>query len=125
MSGSGFSLEEGVAVLERTPAVLDAWLRGLDDKWLDARTEGPESFSPRDVLGHLIGGERTDWIARARLILEHGEARAFEPFDRVAFRHESAGKSIAALLDDFTLLRRANLIEARQRLQLGVGILYQ
>mgnify|MGYP001590435389 CR=1 FL=1 len=88
---------------------LDAWLRGMSDDWLDARTEGPESFSTRDVLGHLIGGERSDWMVRARIILEHGESRTFDPFDRVAFRRGSAGKSVAELLDEFARLRHANL----------------
>ncbi len=100
---------EAAAVLERTPAILVAWLRGLPEAWLDARTEGPESFSPRDVLGHLIGGERTDWIPRARIILEHGEARAFDPFDRFAFRREGEGRPVEALLDEFARLRAANL----------------
>ena len=106
---STFDLDEAQALLARTPPLLDAWLRGLDDAWLDVRTEGPDSFSPRDVLGHLIGGERTDWIPRARIILEQGEAQPFEPFDRVAFKRESAGKSIAELLFEFTALRQANL----------------
>jgi hypothetical protein len=105
----GFDLFEAQAQLERTPALLNAWLRGAGDAWLDARSEGPESFSPRDVVGHLIGGERTDWMVRARIILEPGGARPFDPFDRVAFKREGAGKSIGALLDEFALLRRANL----------------
>jgi len=83
---SAFEPAEAAAILARTPAVLDTWLRGLPEPWLDARPEGPESFSPRDVLGHLIGGERTDWIPRARMILERGEAATFEPFDRFAFQ---------------------------------------
>src|SRR6478736_4981685 len=101
-----------MAVLEATPRTLDAWLRAMPDGWLDARTEGPESFSPRDVLGHLIGGERTDWIPRARIILEHGESRAFDPFDRYGFRKE-AGQTVAALLDEFGRLRRENLAALR------------
>ena len=113
MSESAFSLSECQSLLERTPRVLDGWLRGLDEAWLDARTEGPESFSPRDVLGHLIGGERTDRMVRARIILEHGESRPFDPFDRVAFRHEIAGKTIGDLLDEFARLRRANLDSLR------------
>jgi DinB superfamily len=114
MTEPGFNLADGVAVLERTPALLDAWLRGLDDAWLDLRTEGPESFSPRDVLGHLIGGERTDWLSRARIILEHGESRTFDPFDRFAFTRELAGKSAADLLDEFAHLRAANLAALRR-----------
>jgi len=106
---SAFQLEEAMAMLARTPAVLDAWLRGLPDAWLDARPEGPESFSARDVLGHLIGGERKDWIARSRMILERGEWAAFEPFDRVGFKQEIAGKSLGDLLAMFAELRRASL----------------
>lgn len=109
---TAFVLDEAIAVLEATPRTLDAWLRALPDAWLDARTEGPESFSPRDVLGHLIGGERTDWIPRARIILEHGESRAFEPFDRFGFQKEG-GKPVAALLDEFARLRRENLVALR------------
>jgi len=108
-----FDLAAAIAVLERTPALLDAWLRGLPGEWLDDRTEGPESFSPRDVLGHLIGGERTDWIPRARMIMERGEAATFEPFDRFAFRREAEGQSPAELLETFARLRGANLAVLR------------
>ncbi len=103
------SPDEAQAVLARTPAILDDWLRGLPAVWLDARPEGPESFAPRDVLGHLIGGERTDWIPRARMILEQGEAAVFEPFDRFAFRREVAEAPLEGLLDTFARLRRENL----------------
>lgn len=106
---SAFDLAGAAAVLARTPSILDAWLRGLPDAWLDARPEGPESFSPRDVLGHLIGGERTDWIARTRMILEHGESKAFEPFDRTGFRRELAGKPLDDQLALFAALRKENL----------------
>ena len=108
MNVAALALDDAVAVLEATPRQLDAWLRDLPDAWLDARTEGPESFSPRDVLGHLISGECTDWIPRARMILQHGESRAFEPFDRFGFRKEG-GQGIGALLDEFARLRRENL----------------
>ena len=109
---STFAIGEALALLERTPPALDGWLRGAPEAWLDVRTEGPESFSPRDVLGHLIGGERTDWIPRARIILQHGESRAFDPFDRFAFKRE-AGQPIGALLDEFARLRRDNLTTLR------------
>lgn len=108
-----FALDSAIAVLERTPALLDGWLRGLPGEWLDARTEGPESFSPRDVLGHLIGGERTDWIPRARSILEQGESATFAPFDRFAFRSEAEGRSVAELLNTFARLRAQNLAALR------------
>jgi hypothetical protein len=112
------AVADAVAVLDRTPAMLDAWLRPLPGAWLDARTEGPESFSPRDVLGHLISGERRDWIPRMRIILEHGEGRAFDPFDRFAFREEIAGKPVGVLLEEFSTLRRQSLADLRD-LNLG------
>jgi hypothetical protein len=101
-------LEQGTAVLERTPGVLRAMLTGLDPAWTDA-TEGPETWSPYVILGHLIHGERTDWIQRARIVLAQGASRRFTPFDRLAQLHESAGKSISDLLDEFARLRAANL----------------
>lgn len=103
-----FVMEEAAAILERTPAALDALLRGLPDGWIAAH-EGGETWSPFDVVGHLVHGERTDWMARARMILEQGEARAFDPFDRFAQFRDSAGKTLADLLDEFAALRRANL----------------
>ena len=84
-----FDLSTGTAVLERTPATLRAMLGGLPPAWTDA-TEGPDTWSPYVVVGHLIHGERTDWIGRARIILEQGEDRRFAPFDRLAQFRESA-----------------------------------
>lgn len=103
-----FVIEEAVAILERTPAVLDAMLRGLPDGWIAAH-EGGETWSPFDVLGHLIHGERTDWLARIRIILEHGESRPFDAFDRLAQFAESERGTLAARLDEFASLRRDNL----------------
>ncbi len=108
MNGTGFSLDEAVAVLERTPGLLAAWLRDLPEPWLVA-DEGPDTFSARDVVGHLIHGERTDWIPRARIIREQGESRPFDPYDRFAQRREMAGKTTPKLLDEFAALRRENL----------------
>jgi hypothetical protein len=105
-----FVMEEGVAILARTPATLDALLRGLPDGWIAAH-EGGETWSPFDVIGHLIHGERTDWVPRARIILEHGEARAFTMFDRFAQFAVSEGRTLASLLDEFALVRRENLRE--------------
>lgn len=104
-------LDEAISPLERTPGALDAMLRGLPDVWLAVRTEGPDSFSPRDVVAHLIGGERTDWMPRVRMILEHGERATFVPFDRFAYRREIEGHSTTDLLDTFARLRRANLAD--------------
>lgn len=103
-----FSLQDTIAVLERTPGALDAMLRGLPDAWTRTN-EGEGTFSPYDVIGHLNHGERTDWIPRARIILEQGESRPFDRYDRFAQQRESAGKSLAMLLDEFAALRRANL----------------
>jgi hypothetical protein len=103
-----FMMEEAIAILTRTPSTLDALLRGLPDGW-SAATEGTKTWSPFDVVGHLIHGERTDWIPRARIILEHGEARAFEKFDRFAQFAVSEDRSLASLLDEFAMLRQDNL----------------
>jgi hypothetical protein len=101
------SLGEAVAVLERTPAALAALLDGLPDRWT-AATEGEGTWSPYDVVGHLIHGERTDWIPRARHILA-GDPRPFEKFDRVAMFRDSRGRTLSELLETFAALRRENL----------------
>lgn len=103
-----FNLDSAVQVLERTPTVLDALLRNLDEPWLTAN-EGPETWSPFDIVGHLVHGERTDWMERTRRILEHGPAKPFDPFDRFAQFEDSRGKTMADLLDEFRELRDANL----------------
>jgi hypothetical protein len=97
-----------IALLARTPAVLNALLRDLPEAWA-FRNEGENTWSAFDVVGHLIHGERTDWMPRARMILQFGEARAFEPFDRWAQKRESHGKALGQLLDEFARLRTANL----------------
>ncbi len=114
-----FEIGEAVKVLERTPAVMDALLRGQSAAWLNCRIE-PAAFSPRDVLGHLIFGEITDWIPRARIILDHGESRAFDPFDRRGFVPLIEGKSIGEMLDKFAELRTQSL-EALGSFQLNQG----
>ena len=103
-------LERGAALLARTPPMLDAWLRDLDEETL-RRGEGPGTFSPVDVVGHLIHGEETDWMVRARIILEHGEARPFEPFDRFAQLRAPRAAGIGELLEVFARLRARNLSE--------------
>jgi hypothetical protein len=107
-----FKLPETIALLERTPVAFGALLRGLPDIWTQ-QNEGPDTWSAFDVIGHLIHGERTDWMARARIILEDGEARSFEPFDRLGHIPESRGKSLEQLLDEFARLRRENLAALR------------
>ena len=103
-----FELSAGTAVLARTPGALRSMLSGLPESWTTA-TEGPESWSPYDIVGHLIHGERTDWIPRARIILEQGGDRRFTPYDRFAQFRESKGKTLGDLLDEFEQLRRENL----------------
>ena len=103
-----FDLTAGTAILERTPHTFRAMLAGLPAAWIDA-DEGPETWSPYVIVGHLIHGERTDWMARARIILAQGPERRFEPYDRFAQFHESQGKSLADLLDEFARLRAENL----------------
>jgi hypothetical protein len=103
-----FDLTAGIAILERTPATFRAMLAGLPAAWTDA-DEGPETWSPYVIVGHLIHGERTDWMARARIILAQGPERRFEPYDRFAQFHESQGKSLADLLDELARLRAENL----------------
>jgi hypothetical protein len=103
-----FVLDEAVAILTRTPATLDAMLRGLPEGWISAN-EGGETWSPYDVIGHLIHGERTDWMPRAKIILERGEGRPFDKFDRFAQFTASQGRTLASLLDEFASLRQLNL----------------
>ncbi|MGO9310711.1 MAG: DinB family protein [Spirochaetia bacterium] len=102
------ALPEAAALLARTPGVLNAWLRGLPAGWLAAH-EGGQTWSPTDVVGHLIHGERTDWIPRVHHILEHGESLAFEPYDRLAQFHDFVGVPLPELLDEFARARDANL----------------
>ena len=106
------NLQDTISLLDRTPSVLNALLRDQPEIWT-LRNEGENTWSAYDVLGHLIHGERTDWMPRARMILELGEARSFEPFDRWAQERESQGKSVGQLLDEFSRLRSDNLQELR------------
>lgn len=103
-----YSLEKSYQILERTPAVLKSLLGNLHDDWV-MNNEGPETFSPYDVVGHLIHGEKTDWRDRTNRILEHGVSKAFDPFDRFAQFEASKGKSLQQLLDEFEKLRTENL----------------
>src|SRR5262245_35382748 len=103
-----FQLDHALEILQRTPPVLNTLLCGLSEPWIFTN-EGPETWSPYDVVGHLIHGEETDWIPRLKIILEHGEGRPFDPFDRVAFFEKSKGKTLDELLDIFAALRAKNL----------------
>jgi uncharacterized damage-inducible protein DinB len=110
-------LSEATQILERTPGLLNQMVRGLPEEWLRA-TEGENTWSCYDVVGHLIHGELTDWMPRIRMILEHGESRSFEPFDRVAQFREDRTQPIGRLLDRFKELREQNL-SALNNLHLG------
>lgn len=112
MSAATFTLEEACSMLARTPATLDAWLRDLPASWTFC-DEGPDTFSPFEVVGHLIHGERTDWIPRLERILQDGERRPFEPFDRFAQRNENEGRELDDLLDEFAQLRKMSLARLR------------
>jgi DinB superfamily len=103
-----FSLTDAVAILTRTPATLNALLRGLPDVWVRSN-EGQDTWNAFDIMGHMIVGERTDWIPRVRIILENGEARPFDSFDRFAQSRENPNRSLEQLLDEFTRPRGENL----------------
>ncbi|HUF26613.1 MAG TPA: DinB family protein [Gemmatimonadaceae bacterium] len=107
-----FQLTRALEILERTPETFRALLGGLPEAWT-APNEGPDTFSAFDNVGHLIHGERTDWIARASTILAQGPNRRFEPYDRFAQYRESRGKSLTELLDEFARLRAGNLTTLR------------
>jgi hypothetical protein len=112
MNNNEFSLSEAAAILSRTPATLAAMLEGLPDTWIQA-TEGEGTWSPYDVIGHLIHGERTDWIPRAQHILS-GDPRPFVPFDRTAQFTDSQGQTLDELLTTFAGLRQENLATLRR-----------
>ena len=107
-----FDLVYAADILRRTPAALSALLLDVGDGWTRA-TEGPDTFSPFDVVGHLIDGEETDWIPRARIILARGRPPRFEPYDRFRHRSRNIGRSMGSLLEEFRELRDANLQRLR------------
>jgi DinB superfamily len=107
------NLSQTVSLLARTPAALDALLRDLPEAWT-LGNEGENTWSAFDVVGHLIHGERTDWVPRTKMILQFGETRTFDPFDRWGQVRESQGKSLGQLLDEFARLRSRNLDELRE-----------
>jgi uncharacterized damage-inducible protein DinB len=114
-----FQLSNAQAQLAATPAILNAWLRPLPDEWSKAN-EGGDTWSAFDVVGHLIHGEKTDWLARLRRILDDGETRPFDPFDRFAQFEDSRGKTLPQLLDEFAAIR-AESLRALAALQLSHG----
>ncbi|HEY4150468.1 MAG TPA: DinB family protein [Chitinophagaceae bacterium] len=107
-----FNLAKSIQVLERTPAVLETLLEGISDDWI-MNNEGEETWSPYDIVGHLIHGEHTDWIPRAEIILKEGGDKRFTPFDRFAQFQESEGKGLRQLLKDFREIRSSNLAKLK------------
>jgi uncharacterized damage-inducible protein DinB len=103
-----FNLEQAIEVLERTPVTLRALLKSVSTSW-ERGTEGPDTFSPFDNVGHMVDGEETDWMTRARIILAQGANRRFEPYDRFRHKARSANRTLEALLDEFAKLRAENL----------------
>ena len=103
-----FSLQLSTEILQQTPSTLQSLLSGLSNEWIFGN-EGNNTWNPFDVVGHLIHGERTDWIPRIKIILEFGETKPFEPFDRFAQLEASKGKSLSELLETFATLRKQNL----------------
>lgn len=106
------NLDQTIAILSSTPASLNALLRDLPDAWTQ-QNEGGKTWNPFEIVGHLIHGELTDWMPRALIILEQGESRAFDRFDRLAHERDSHGKSLGQLLDEFARLRANNLRDLR------------
>ena len=103
-------LQQTLALLRRTPASLNALLRDLPESWTH-HNEGEGTWTAYDVVGHLAYGETTDWPARAKMILDHGESKTFTPFDRLGQTRSSQGKSLPQLLDEFAYLRAQNVVE--------------
>lgn len=108
-----YNAADACQILERTPRVLRTWMAGLSRTWTHG-DYGPDTFCPYDVLGHLVHGEKFDWIVRARMIVEHGTARTFDRYDRYAMFEESRGKTVDDLLAEFERLRNANLAALRE-----------
>jgi len=109
---SEFNLQGTIALLTHTPGALDSLLRGLPDTWIH-RSEGENSWTVFEVVGHLIHGDRTDWIPRAKMILNFGDSRPFESFDRGGHKQEIQGKSMGQLLDEFARARTESLAALR------------
>src|ERR1043165_3592614 len=109
-----FALERSLEILERTPTLLHALLDNIDGEWTQ-KNEGGESWSVYDIVGHLIHGEKTDWVPRMDIILSDKPGKKFEPFDRFAQFEESKGKSLRQLLEEFKSLRKNNIEYVRSK----------
>lgn len=109
-----FNLEESLKLLERTPSILETLLADLSEEWI-LSNEGVDTFSPFDVVGHLVHGEKTDWLTRAEIILSSSENKNFQPYDRFAQYEESKDKTIYELLSEFKVLRIKNVASIRAK----------
>lgn len=109
-----FNLNKAIEILERSPHVLTSLLEGLSDEWIN-NNEGAETWSPFDIMGHLIHGEKTDWMVRTELILSNETDKEFTPFDRFAQFELSKGKTLSQLLEEFQNLRKDNLITLKSK----------
>jgi hypothetical protein len=107
-----FEIEKAIEILERTPLAIEALLKGISEEWLK-NNEGANTWSPYEVVGHLIHGEKTDWIPRAKIILSDSKNKTFQPFDRFAQMKEGKGKDIEELLEEFKQIRKENLVELK------------
>lgn len=107
-----FELAKAVEILSRTPDIVETMLNGLSDEWIKPN-EGGETWSPYDIVGHYIHGEKTDWVSRMEIILSDKAEKSFEPFDRFAQFTNSNGKSLVELLDEFKQLRKENIEKLR------------
>jgi len=107
-----FNLQDSIEIISKTPSVLEAMLTGLSDTWL-RNNEGENTWSPYDIVGHLIHGEKTDWVVRAKIILADSGSKQFEPFDRFAQENEDNTRGIETLLKEFRELRAHNIIELK------------
>jgi len=112
-----YDFKRGLELLERTPGTLESMLGGLSETWLTA-SEGPDTWTPWDVMAHMTELERTDWLPRVKVVMEHGTDRPFDPVDRTAFRTRLEGRSVESLLEEFAELRRDNLA-ALEEMNLG------
>ncbi len=116
-----FTIEKSIEILERTPEVLEAMLKNISAEWTE-KTEGGETWSVFDVLGHLVHGEKTDWIPRVEIILSDRQDKTFEPFERFAQFEESKGKTLPELLDEFKRLRKKNIDVLRSKKLTGKNL---
>ena len=108
-----FELSKSIEILESTPLLLKSYLEGLSEEWIK-NNEGENTWSPYDIVGHLIYGEKTDWIPRIRIILKNGKDKLFEPFDRFAQLHNDQTRPITDLIYEFQQLRSENLKELKR-----------